>query len=1374
MVYKSILLGLSPFFFLLLTHSAIAVEGDLTLEIQPPAASYRFEHIKPEKGLPSRTAQAILQDSQGFMWFGTFSGLFRWDGYRFKSYQHDPDNPNSLSADNIGTLFEDSNNIMWVGTKNGGLNRFDRSTGQFVQFRHNPNDPTSLSNNSVNVITEDKKGRLWIGTDGGLNYFNQEESRFIRFHQGPAGPEGLNTIQVQDIKSDARGHLWLGTKGNGLIKLDSETQHLDRFMHNPNNSNSLSHNIIWTIAIDHEGIIWAGGEDGLNRYDPIQNHFKHYKHDPNNPNSLINKDVSSIIFDGNGMLWIGSTGSGLVHFDPKKEVFTRFQHEPDNASSFKGIWVHQIYVDKTGTIWIATLSDGVKRLDRDATKFELYQHNPNDPNSLSKSNTWSVFEDSQEGIWIGTLGGGLNHFDPVTRRFQHFKNDPNDPYSLSYNEVYAITEDNNGDIWIGTRNGLNRFNRGSKRFTRYLHDPENPDSLSVNWISSLFTDRKGRVWIGSFGGGLNRFNRSANNFRHYRHNPNDLYSLSDNLVLAIVDDQAGNLWLATYNGGLNYFNPETETFTKYRSDPKRSDTISSDQITHLYLDDADTLWLATAAGLDKMDLKSKAIVHYRIKNGLRSNNIVSIAPDDKGHLWLGTHGGGGLSRFNIEKETFKNFSREDGLQGDDFAPQGALRAANGKLYFTGGNGFNAFHPAQFLDNPLIPPVVLTDFLVFNKSVAVGEKSLLNKVINETNEIVLSHKESVFSFEFAALNFRTPEKNRYAYKLEGFDQDWNYVDSSRRFANYTNLNPGIYTFQVKASNNDGLWNETGKKIKITIQPPWWNSWQFYLLCTVLGIGFLLYIYRSTTRRLEAERSAVKILQESEQQLREIASNVPGVIYQSLRKINGSYSFPYISEKSETIFDVPAKQVIENADRMFERIFEDDLDEVVKSIDSSAKTLSIWKEEFRVRHTSGKVNWIQGRSVPHMLENGDVLWNGVLLDITEQKQADDALKESEEKYRKVVDNSIEGICVIQDDHFKYFNSRVIDLFGYSAEELNNMTTDVTIFPDDLLLVASIKNTQIQGNQPIKTYSHRIVTKDGRVRWVEVKSVTIVWEKQPAILVFLTDITERKRTNELIVQTEKMMSVGGLAAGMAHEINNPLGAILLSAQNMKRRLSPDLKANHAAAAEAGIDLHNLQWYLHKRAITNLLDGIQKSGIRAANIISNMLQFSRKSESNMAPTNLAKLIENVLELSGTDYNLKKKYDFRNIEITREFDASLPLVPCIETELEQVMLNIVTNSAWAMARNESNNQPSIIIRLGAKDKMAHIEVEDNGPGMDEETRKRIFEPFYTTKPVGEGTGLGLSVSYMIITNNHKGSIEVESKPGIGTKFMIRLPLHQE
>jgi PAS domain S-box-containing protein len=567
-------------------------------------------------------------------------------------------------------------------------------------------------------------------------------------------------------------------------------------------------------------------------------------------------------------LWVSTSGGGLNIFNPQTKAFTHVPFEPNAPYGFRTAWPSTIYADRTGALWISTLSDGVYRLDRTATKFESYQNDPNDPGSLSLGSVWSILRDRAGSLWVASLGGGLNMLDSVTGKFQHYRHNPKNRNSLSDDQVYALTEDAAGNLWIGTQKGLNRLNRENGTFKRYIHDSTNPASLNENWVSGLYTDRKGRVWIGTVGKGLDLYDPRIDGFRHYQPDPANIHSISDTTVVTFAEDRSGLLWIGTVSGGLNKLNPETGIFTRYMHDPKNVNSLISNDVAHIYMDPAGILWLATSGGLDKFDPRTETFTHYAEKDGLAGKSLASVIGDSQGKLWVGTMGDG-LARFDPDSNTFRNYDRSDGLQSNDFNPRAVCRDSDGKLYFGGVLGVNTFYPNQLRDNAYAPPVVLTDFLIFNRSVQIGEAdSQLQRVINETDEITLSHQQSVFSFDFAALNYRAPKKNQYAYRLDGFDSDWNYVDSARRFATYTNLEPGFYTFQVKAANNDGIWNEAGRSIKITITPPWWRTWWFYSLLTAFMLGTGLFIYRSKSNQIKRLQEAALALQKSERNYREV--------------------------------------------------------------------------------------------------------------------------------------------------------------------------------------------------------------------------------------------------------------------------------------------------------------------------------------------------------------------------------------------------------------------------------------------------------------------------------------------------------------------------
>jgi streptogramin lyase/ASC-1-like (ASCH) protein len=506
---------------------------------------------------------------------------------------------------------------------------------------------------------------------------------------------------------------------------------------------------------------------------------------------------------------------------------------------------------------VGTTDGGLNKFDRE-DYFDHYKSDPNNPNSLSDNFVYAIYEDHLGNLWIGTNSNGVNKFDRKTDTFTHYRNIPGDPSSLSSNFIRMIYEDRAGVIWIGTTGGgLNRFNRQTETFTSYQRIRNDSKSLSSNVVRTIYEDRSGNFWVGTTGSGLDKMDRKTGTFTHYRNIPNNPNSLNDNSIVVIYEapTEPGILWIGTANGGLNRFDPQKETFVHYNAnltDPK-SLMIA---YVHTICEDRDgSLWIGThGGGLSKLIRKKGErgkFIHYTEKHGLPNNTIYSILEDENDHLWISTNKG--LSRFNPKTETFKNYYVSDGLQGNEFNAGAFCKSKSGEMFFGGLNGFNAFFPAQIKNNPYIPPIVITDFKILNKPVTIGDNSILKKSITWTEELVLSHKDYFFSFEFAALDFTTPEKNRYAFMMEGFDEDWIYTDSKKRFSSYTNLEPGEYIFRIKGSNNDEIWNEKGTSIKITITPPFWQTLWFkvILALVVIGLIFLWYVKRLKNVRIKAE-------------------------------------------------------------------------------------------------------------------------------------------------------------------------------------------------------------------------------------------------------------------------------------------------------------------------------------------------------------------------------------------------------------------------------------------------------------------------------------------------------------------------------------------
>jgi ligand-binding sensor domain-containing protein/signal transduction histidine kinase len=827
----------------------------------------RFDHISLAQGLSQNSVFCILQDSMGFLWFGTQDGLNRYDGYQFEVYRPRPGDPNSLSHSSILAIHQDQQGLLWIGTNGGGLNRLDRETGRIVRYQHEPKNPHSLSGNSVYAIYGDRQGVLWVGTEGGLDRFEPLTNRFIHYQHKSQDPHSLGFNVVRSIYQDQEGTLWIGTDNGGLDRFDRETEQFTHYRHDPTNPHSLSNNVVTSIYEDGEGVLWVGTYGGgLNWFDRSTGQFHHYVHHPGNPDSLSSDLVRTIYQDQAGVLWIGTYGGGLNRFDRDTERFFRYQADLSNPGSLSDNFVGAIFEDKSGILWIGTLGGGINHIACAPQHFALYQAAPQSAdgmqNSLSDSFVWSIFQDREGAFWIGTYGGGLNHFDRKSGSWSHYRHNPNDPTSLSNDTVRSIRQDRSGTLWIGTEGGLNRFEQETGRFIHYRYDPQDPNSLSHDVILTLYLDRADVLWIGTQNG-LNRFDPAVGRSVRYQVEPGNPHSLSHNAVRAIHQGHSGTLWVGT-EGGLNRFDRETEQFTRYLADPRNPHSLSNNHILSVYEDSAGTLWVGTfGGGLNRFERETETFTHYGEQDGLPSAVVYGILEEDAapeqapGYLWLSTNQG--LSRFDPRTGTFTNYDVRDGLQSNEFNAGAYLKSHSGEMFFGGVNGFNAFYPDEVRPNPILPPIVLTSLK------QGGEKVELGKAVESLKKVTFRWPNNFFEFEFAALNYCQPERNQYAYMLEGFDKSWNEIGTTR-FGRYTNLPGGTYTLRLKASNNSGIWNKEGASIKVTIVPPLWERTWFRGLAILLLVGGVIGGYRLRVKSVEAQsRELERQVQERTSQL-----------------------------------------------------------------------------------------------------------------------------------------------------------------------------------------------------------------------------------------------------------------------------------------------------------------------------------------------------------------------------------------------------------------------------------------------------------------------------------------------------------------------------
>ncbi len=793
---------------------------------------FRFTHINTNQGLSQSNVTCIVQDHKGFMWFGSFNGLNRYDGYDFKVYHYHRDDSTSLSHNYISALCEDRDGRLWVGTSDG-LNRYDFRTDGFQSYKHQDDDPGSISDNQIETILQDRQGRLWIGTrNGGLELFNPEDDSFI--HYSPA-ENNLSSHFVRVLYEDSDGTIWVAHE-NGAIDLLAENSHA--FEPFSLHGKKLTDSRITAIVESRDRTIWIGTQgDGLYRIDHEPDGTvtgTHYLQSERE-NSISSNIILSLMIDRQNTLWMGTENSGISILDLETNTFQQVKHDPFDQASLNHNSIWSIYEDRAGSIWIGTYAYGINFLPGRTPNFHHTKHYPGCSNCLNHNMVNAFVEDRDKNLWIATDGGGLDYLDRQTNRFYHYNRQNS---TLGTDVIVSLFEYEQDRLWIGTwSDGLYQFDQKSKRFIRYSKEQ---DGLASNRILNIIRDQRGGLWLCTFWGGLTYFDTDNQTTVVYS---KDNSGLSDDDVRVVMQDIDGNLWIGT-DVGVDVFDPETKIFTPYRHDEQRENSLSKGFVHSILQSRDSTIWIGTAGGLNRFDRTQDAFVHYSTADGLPDNEIKYIIEDDDHFLWLSTDKG--ISRFDPRSLTFKNYDVSDGLQGNEFNARSGIKTADGEILFGGNNGFNRFHPDDIRDNPYIPPVVLTDFRIFNRNVPIGvEHSPLQQHISETRELKLSWRDAAFSFEFAALNFISPEKNQYAYMMEGFETDWNLTDS--RTATYTNLDPGDYVFRVKAANNDGIWNEEGVSVNITIDPPFWKTWWAYTIGALLTMGIIAFVLQFIVSR-----------------------------------------------------------------------------------------------------------------------------------------------------------------------------------------------------------------------------------------------------------------------------------------------------------------------------------------------------------------------------------------------------------------------------------------------------------------------------------------------------------------------------------------------
>ncbi|MDD5410544.1 MAG: two-component regulator propeller domain-containing protein [Methylobacter sp.] len=808
-----------------------------TLPFSTPAApshTPRFQNLADETD--NIAVLAFIQDRQGFIWMGSANGLHRYDGYRITNYRHNPDNINSLPDSIVTTLLEDDSGRIWVGTQKG-LVQFEPETNKFTLFK-----PESGQNNNIFVqkIISDKKGGMWLGTRSGLQHFNPNNSHFEIYRNDPSQSASLASDDVPALALDEKGGVWISTWPNGLDYLAPGTSTFQHFRVDTSTHSDLKTNTVRALHFDSHGKLWIGTEAGVVVWQSGTDWSQRKRLDtPPGENEFR---VNTIYQDNQANLWVTTLGAGLLRWNDARQQFSMYQHRSEDPHSLPSNDIRAIMQDRTDIMWIGTLADGVSRGNLTNQAFERIIPRDVAPNNSYVSNTITSIEGDTNGrLWLGSTHG-LSLFDPTTRQFiKHFHADAKRQDTLSNNYIFSLYQSPGGPLWIGTPSGLNRLDPASGRF-RVIHF----NSSGNNVINTIKPGRDGGLWLGT-ANGLIHYDPAAGSIKQFNHDPKNPHSIRTNFIIVLLEDRAGRVWVGGNfdGGGLDVLDPTTGQFRHYRHDPLNPASLSDNRIFSLFEDKNGSVWIGTAKGLNRITSSPDGDVEFH-SYIFAPVNIASIQNDYTGQLWLGTTTG--LFKIDPVTDKFTHFSASDGLT-DDILWAGSSFAGNdGRLYFGGIKGITEVHPEDVQTSSVLPQLAITDISVFNRSLRAGSNAegvKLEGTITNPKALTLSWRESVFSMEFAALHYADPASNRYAYRLEGFDQDWVETDADHRVATYTNLDPGNYVFHVKASNNKGIWNETGVTLPITIMPPFWQSWWFL----TLAAGLLLDLYYWRIRLLK---------------------------------------------------------------------------------------------------------------------------------------------------------------------------------------------------------------------------------------------------------------------------------------------------------------------------------------------------------------------------------------------------------------------------------------------------------------------------------------------------------------------------------------------
>ncbi|WP_227496502.1 sensor histidine kinase [Massilia litorea] len=1272
----------------------------------------RFEHVSIEHGLSQGSVLNILQDRQGFMWFGTQAGLNRYDGYKMTVYRTDPQDPGSLPDSFINASFEDAEGRLWFGTK-GGLARFDEAAGRFVRYPLAEPGQSQDANRSVNAIVADRQGILWLGTSDGLKRFDPGSGAFTTIrHPGDDGAPGGDTVTA--LAFDGHGVLWAGT-ARGVGRLAPGASHLEHFAPLDDDPHRARIN---SLSMGPRDTLWVGTDAGLESW--ILADGTPRRRALGAADGIGSVRVMALYHDAGGTLWVGTDSEGVKWRDPASGRFVSYGNRPLDPHSLSDNQVGSIRIDRSGTLWVGTRFRGLSRTDLASGGFSNFSFRPENGYRVGYEKARDVAVRPDGKLWVGTSGGGLVLLNPETGHTEQLRHQDGRDDTLPNDVVHSLSIES-GRLWVGSAGALAWSDVRGGRF----HRVELP-GLGTAPVQEVQRTRDGALWAVTRAG-LYQLNEDLSVRQVWRHEPRRPEGIGDNSLFQMVEDAQGILWIGTDNG-LDRFDRKSGLFTHYRHDPLDPSSLRHNRIYGLALSRSGTLWVGTAGGLHCMERGKDGKPAFRLVKLIDAPGplpIGAVLEDARGRLWASMTDG--ISRYDPATGQYKHYTAKDGLIDGTFFVGSSARGPDGQMHFGGVNGLSSFMPDALRDNPYAPLVRITDFLVFNKP------QRLPAPIELTREITLSHRESVFSLEFAGLHYAAPASNRYSYRLEGFDQGWVDTDAGKRFATYTNLDPGSYVFRVRASNKDGVWSEAPAALTITITPPWWKSWWFRLLALAAVVVVVVAGYRLRIRAL---------LQQKDMLAREVNARTAELVLQKdaaerrKREAEEQGEAADGARRNIALLSDIGRRLTANLDT--EAIMNTLYEHVQVLMDAPVFAVAVARGDGAQPDFPYAV--IDGRRCAAPARERSEGRNGGDRGDPRQLAA-----WCIEHGREVFINELAA------DVARYLPGLDPDDVAAAALPFAPEAAPAYGPPRSLLYVPVVVGQRVLGALSVQSFAPHAYQ---RVHLDMLRTLAAY------VGVALDNAQAYRRLKDVqgqLAAQEKLASLGSLVAGVAHELNTPIGNSLLMASTLH-----DKTVDLATALDtAALRRSELAGYIGSAKEASEL--IMRSLHQAADLVNSFRQVSvDQASAQRRRFDLARACQEIVA------TLMNKVRLAGHVLELDVPAGI-VMDSYPGPLGQVLINFVNNALL-----HAFDGPGGSMRLSATlldGDWVRIAFRDDGRGIAPEHLPRVFDPFFTTRMGQGGTGLGLNIAHTIATSLLGGAISVESTAGEGTIFILELPL---